>query len=180
MELAVKDESELLLVGLHVERWGPSSFGLVTIPAFMNSPTAVWTNCCGLPCSGSVASPQFCRKASSIPSISAGQFKSPLLQGRMNVQISGVADFQFDSYSQVLLIRAFGLRVAHRGCPQRHSAAKPQPKLGISRAKAAKHVLSNVEGAAPCHFDRREKSFLDPSHSLGMTGLSRHLAFLAP
>jgi len=22
-----------------------------------------------------------------------------------------------------------------------------------------------------CHFDRREKSFLDPSHSLGMTGL---------
>src|SRR5437867_8622570 len=24
----------------------------------------------------------------------------------------------------------------------------------------------------PCHFDQREKSFLDPSHSLGMTGLS--------
>jgi len=23
----------------------------------------------------------------------------------------------------------------------------------------------------PCHFDRREKSILDPSHSLGMTGL---------
>jgi uncharacterized ferredoxin-like protein len=22
--------------------------------------------------------------------------------------------------------------------------------------------------SAPCHFDRREKSFLDPSHSLGM------------
>jgi hypothetical protein len=32
VELAVKDESELLLVGLHVERRGPSSFGLVTIP----------------------------------------------------------------------------------------------------------------------------------------------------
>src|SRR4029453_18237874 len=28
------------------------------------------------------------------------------------------------------------------------SAAKPQPKLGISPAKGAKHVLSDVEGAA--------------------------------
>jgi hypothetical protein len=41
----------------------------------------------------------------------------------------------------------------------------------------AKHVLSKVEGTPstqrkiPCHFDRREKSFLDPSHSLGMTAL---------
>jgi hypothetical protein len=34
-----------------------------------------------------------------------------------------------------------------------------------------KHVLSSFEGAALCHFDRREKSFSDPSHSLGMTGL---------
>jgi hypothetical protein len=32
VELAVKDESELLLVGMHVERQGPSSFGLGTIP----------------------------------------------------------------------------------------------------------------------------------------------------
>ena len=32
VELAVKDESERLLVGMHVDRWGPSSFGLVTIP----------------------------------------------------------------------------------------------------------------------------------------------------
>ena len=32
VELAVKDESELLLVGMPVERRGPSSFGLVTIP----------------------------------------------------------------------------------------------------------------------------------------------------
>ena len=34
-----------------------------------------------------------------------------------------------------------------------------------------KDVLSSFEGAALCHFDRREKSFSDPSHSLGMTGL---------
>jgi hypothetical protein len=27
-----------------------------------------------------------------------------------------------------------------------------------------------------CHFDRREKSFLDPSYPLGMTGTARHLA----
>ena len=40
------------------------------------------------------------------------------------------------------------------------SAAKPQPNRSISR-KGAKH--------ARCHFDRREKSFSDPSHSLGMT-----------
>src|SRR6266478_509860 len=30
-----------------------------------------------------------------------------------------------------------------------------------------------------CHFDRREKSFLDHSHSLGMTNLARHLAGFA-
>jgi hypothetical protein len=30
-----------------------------------------------------------------------------------------------------------------------------------------------------CHFDRREKSFLDPSYPLGMTGSARHLALLA-
>ena len=41
----------------------------------------------------------------------------------------------------------------------------------------AKHVLSKVEGTPStqrkecCHFDQREKSFLDSSHSLGMTGL---------
>jgi hypothetical protein len=29
-----------------------------------------------------------------------------------------------------------------------------------------------------CHFDRREKFFLDPSHSLGMTGLRRSLCCL--
>ena len=52
-------------------------------------------------------------------------------------------------------------------------AAEPQIKLEISRQtrKCAKKAY--------CHFDRREKSFLDPSHSLGMTGLARHLAFLA-
>jgi hypothetical protein len=42
------------------------------------------------------------------------------------------------------------------------SAAKPQLNFGISRAKGAKEER--------CHFERREKSFLDPSHSLGMTG----------
>ncbi|MDZ4344479.1 MAG: hypothetical protein U1E51_18815, partial [Candidatus Binatia bacterium] len=41
------------------------------------------------------------------------------------------------------------------------------------------HVLSLIEGhaklakASPCHFDQREKPFLDPSHSLGMTGPGR-------
>src|SRR5712692_9601959 len=29
-----------------------------------------------------------------------------------------------------------------------------------------------------CHFDQREKSFLDLSHSLGMTALARHLGAL--
>ena len=40
---------------------------------------------------------------------------------------------------------------------------EPQPKVAQKR--------SRVEGAALCHFDRREKSFSDPSRSLGMTGL---------
>ena len=47
----------------------------------------------------------------------------------------------------------------------------------ISR-KTQKHVLSEGEGAALCHFDRREKSFSDPSHSLGMTGLVPSLGVL--
>ena len=40
----------------------------------------------------------------------------------------------------------------------------------------AKHVLNLTEvtpsqpSETRCHFDRREKSFFDPSHSLGMTG----------
>ena len=44
-----------------------------------------------------------------------------------------------------------------------------------TRFPRAKHVLSNVEGYARhakedcCHFDQREKSFLDPSRSLGIT-----------
>ena len=40
---------------------------------------------------------------------------------------------------------------------------------------------SKVEGTprnALCHFDRREKSFLDPSHLLRMTGLSPSLGAL--
>jgi len=31
---------------------------------------------------------------------------------------------------------------------------------------------------ALCHFDRREKSFLDPSHPLVMMGLARHFGVL--
>jgi hypothetical protein len=52
----------------------------------------------------------------------------------------------------------------HRDVPRGRAAAKTQ---SISRkgAKAAKKSY--------CHFDRREKSFLDPSHSLGLTGLAR-------
>ena len=48
----------------------------------------------------------------------------------------------------------------------------------ISRKGAKVTTLSRVEGCV-CHFDRREKSFLDPSLLLGMTGHARHLAFLA-
>jgi hypothetical protein len=62
--------------------------------------------------------------------------------------------------------------------------------LGLSPAK---HVLSpsatlridSVEGTQRregkmfCHFDLREKSFLDPSHLLGMTGYRLSLDVLA-
>jgi len=50
----------------------------------------------------------------------------------------------------------------------------------ISR-KGAKHVLSDVEGAAKkkrLSFRPKGEIFLRSSHSLGMTGLARHLAFL--
>jgi hypothetical protein len=48
----------------------------------------------------------------------------------------------------------------------------------------AKSVLSKVEGTpreqrnSACHFDRREKSFLDPSPSLRMTGRGLSLGAL--
>src|SRR3989304_1346289 len=46
---------------------------------------------------------------------------------------------------------------------QRGSAAIETRNISRKDAKAAKEKR--------CHFERREKSFLDPSHSLGMTGL---------
>jgi hypothetical protein len=45
VELAVKDQSKLFFVRMHVER-GTFVFRL-TIPAFTNSPTALCTNCFG-------------------------------------------------------------------------------------------------------------------------------------
>jgi hypothetical protein len=47
----------------------------------------------------------------------------------------------------------------------------------------AKHALSDVEETQSTRvviFDRREKSFSDPSHSLGMTDLGLALCALAP
>ena len=54
----------------------------------------------------------------------------------------------------------------------------------FNKVYRAKHVLSKVEGTpraqrnALCHFDRREKSFLDPSHLLVMMGLARYFGVL--
>jgi hypothetical protein len=51
------------------------------------------------------------------------------------------------------------------------------PTVVTKNVSLPRPVLSEAEGTARaqgtalCHFDRREKSFLDPSHSLGMTGL---------
>jgi hypothetical protein len=46
--------------------------------------------------------------------------------------------------------------------------------LGLSPAKTQRR-----EGKMFCHFDLREKSFLDPSHLLGMTGYRLSLDVLA-
>ena len=65
----------------------------------------------------------------------------------------------------------------HEG-PSGRAATKTR---NISR-KGAKHVLSDVEGAAKkkrLSFRPKGEIFLRSSHSLGMTGLARHLAFLA-
>jgi hypothetical protein len=56
---------------------------------------------------------------------------------------------------------------------QSPSAAKPQPKVGIFSRKGAKAAKGEL-----CHFDRREKSFSDPSPSFGMTGLAQSLGVL--
>src|SRR4029453_3815438 len=37
-------------------------------------------------------------------------------------------------------------------------------------------IHQNSQRKVLCHFDQREKSFLDPSHSLGVTVLVRYLA----
>src|SRR5919106_6386947 len=53
-----------------------------------------------------------------------------------------------------------------------------QNRKNDASRKDAKHVLGDVEEHARCHFDRREKSFLDPSHSLGMTAIGPSLCAL--
>ncbi len=53
------------------------------------------------------------------------------------------------------------------------SVAKPQPKIGISRAKTQRPQRGEL-----VIFDLREKSFSDPSHSFGMTGLGPSLGVL--
>ena len=40
----------------------------------------------------------------------------------------------------------------------------------LDKTTARQFIAPRRKGDASCHFDRREKSFLDPSHSLGMTG----------
>src|SRR5882724_11798899 len=47
---------------------------------------------------------------------------------------------------------------------------------GGPRLSRKRDLLAPSDGL--CHFDRREKSFLDPSHSLGMTGLGPSLCGL--
>jgi len=56
----------------------------------------------------------------------------------------------------------------HRGGTKEDFSRKDAPLPGRGQAKAAR-----------CHFDRREKSFLDPSHSLGMTDRGPSLGDLA-
>jgi len=52
----------------------------------------------------------------------------------------------------------------------------------FDRTTARKFIAPNTlssQSDTRCHFDQREKSFLDPSHSLGMTGPgARHLGVL--
>src|SRR5688572_12570267 len=63
---------------------------------------------------------------------------------------------------------ASGERKIHHKGP---SAAKPRPNLGVSLAKPQR-----PQRKTGCHFDQREKSFSDSSHSLGMTARGRHFA----
>ena len=53
-------------------------------------------------------------------------------------------------------------------------------KIGIPNQQRddARKDAKHAKGER-CHFDRREKSLLDPSHSFGMTGLGPSLCALA-
>jgi hypothetical protein len=86
----------------------------------------------------------------------------------------------------VPLHRCGGVIHAHQK-PSRHvldAYALNVRQNQFTKAYPAKHVLSKVEGTLSaqrktfCHFDRREKSFLDPSQTLGMTGLGPSLGVL--
>ena len=57
----------------------------------------------------------------------------------------------------------------------RKGAAEPQPSRS-DRAKASTVSSAERRKGARCHFDRREKSFSNPSHPLGMTDLGPSLS----
>jgi hypothetical protein len=61
-------------------------------------------------------------------------------------------------------------RMVFRFFPFKCSTQIHSENLSRQDAKAQRKTL--------CHFDRREKSFLDPSHSLGMTGQGLSLGVL--
>jgi len=58
-----------------------------------------------------------------------------------------------------------------RGRSKTPSGSSLLSKVAVT--KTTKTDYDSRKGAREehCHFERREKSFLDPSHSLGMTGL---------
>ena len=57
-------------------------------------------------------------------------------------------------------------------------AASPRTLNSLKDGSVSDFTRQDAKSAF-CHFERREKSFSDPSQTLGMTGLGSHLARFA-
>ena len=71
----------------------------------------------------------------------------------------------------------FRIRIHHEGTKDTKVFVGCASRTGQSRNISRKDAKA-ARGGGLCHFDRREKSFSDPSHSFGMTGLGPSLGAL--
>jgi hypothetical protein len=101
-----------------------------------------------------------------IPSVSRNILQIPIRGETHLIHLSIVGPHSFFSLPHMRKKGLARTKIIHR----------PR-KEDISRKACPERNRRSAKGAR-CHFDRREKSFSDPSHSLGMTDLRPSLCVL--